>query len=287
MTTIRHGGPCGLRIEMRSDERGPKTVGFRVTNDRRYFVTRSEGGWNTIFGLGLPQPHSSICLIPLWLSPVNRPAMSHEKKKAGTRATPPQKNRGVMRTRIAGIWNMPLSRSPWGRSRPHLSLREGLEQPPGGGAKSPVSPIPSTAAPPFPSRFIVSDRSSPSRVRCAASRPGRLAGRSERRAAYEGRGGGSGRGVRGRVASPLAHDKGYYHSYISRSSCRGSDSNGAKSHVKGRSWDRLASQNLGRPRSCDSFSVQRQVKGPQDLGCGVEVNGTALVLTRPHLHTYK
>ena len=28
--------------------------------------------------------------------------------------------------------------------------------------------------PPFPSRFIVSDRSSPSRVRFAASRPGRL-----------------------------------------------------------------------------------------------------------------
>ena len=43
-----------------------------------------------------------------------------------------------------------------GRYRPHLSLREGLEQPP------------------FPSRFIVSDRSSPSRVRFAASRLGRL-----------------------------------------------------------------------------------------------------------------
>ena len=52
------------------------------------------GGWNTIFGLGLPQPHSSICLIPLWLSPVNRPAMSHEKKKVGTRATPPKKTGG-------------------------------------------------------------------------------------------------------------------------------------------------------------------------------------------------
>ena len=51
---------------------------------------------------------------------------------------------------------MPLLSAPWGRSRPHLSLREGLEKPP------------------FPSRFIVSDRSSPSRVRFAASRPGRL-----------------------------------------------------------------------------------------------------------------
>ena len=29
--------------------------------------------------------------------------------------------------------------------------------------------------------------------------------------------GGAGRGARGRVASPLAHDKGYYHSYLGRS----------------------------------------------------------------------
>ena len=61
MTTIRHGGPCGLRIEMRSDERGPKTVGFRVTNDRRYFVTRSEGGC----GFG---PKGNLSVIPAALS---------------------------------------------------------------------------------------------------------------------------------------------------------------------------------------------------------------------------
>ena len=64
-----------------------------------------------------------------------------------------------------------------GRYRPHLSLREGLEQPP------------------FPSRFIVSDRSSPSRVRFAASRLGLL--RADPGDA---------------LFSPLAHDKGYYHS---------------------------------------------------------------------------
>ena len=51
---------------------------------------------------------------------------------------------------------IPLFARMTGRYRPHLSLREGLEQPP------------------FPSRFIVSDRFSPSRVRFAASRPGRL-----------------------------------------------------------------------------------------------------------------
>ena len=74
---------------------------------------------------------------------------------AGDVSDPPQ-NRGVMRSRTDGRCYMPLYRTPWGRSRPYLSLREGLEKPP------------------FPSRFIVSDRSSPSRVRFAASRPGRL-----------------------------------------------------------------------------------------------------------------
>ena len=43
---------------------------------------------------------------------------------------PPPKNRGVMRSRTDGIGDMPLYRPPWGRSRPHLSLREGLEQAP-------------------------------------------------------------------------------------------------------------------------------------------------------------
>ena len=42
-------------------------------------------------------------------------------------------------------------------------------------------------------------------------------GRSERRAAYEGKGGVRAVGCGGRVASPLAHDKGYYHSCLGRS----------------------------------------------------------------------
>ena len=43
---------------------------------------------------------------------------------ARTRAPPPKKW-GVMRTRIDGICGMPLSGPMTGRSRPHLSLREG------------------------------------------------------------------------------------------------------------------------------------------------------------------
>ena len=38
---------------------------------------------------------------------------------------PPPQKWGVMRTRIDGIWGMPLSGPMTGRSRPHLSLREG------------------------------------------------------------------------------------------------------------------------------------------------------------------
>ena len=76
------------------------------------------------FGLGLPQPHSSICLIPLWLAALKRPSCVPGPHVGLGRERPP-KNRGVMRSRTDGIWNMPLYRPPWGRSRPHLSLREG------------------------------------------------------------------------------------------------------------------------------------------------------------------
>ena len=103
-----------------------------------------------------------------------------------------------MRTWIDGIWGMPLSGPMTGRSRPHLSLREGLEQPPF----------------PLALHCVGSVLAVKGSLRRLA--PWTAPGRSERRAAYEGKGGGAGRGARGRVASPLAHDKGYYHSY-----CRG------------------------------------------------------------------
>ena len=44
MTTIRHGGPSALRIEMRSDERPSKSVGFHAAQGRMVFAARSEGG---------------------------------------------------------------------------------------------------------------------------------------------------------------------------------------------------------------------------------------------------
>ena len=44
MTTIRHGGPSGLRIGLRSAERGVNPAVLSVTGGRMVFVTRSEGG---------------------------------------------------------------------------------------------------------------------------------------------------------------------------------------------------------------------------------------------------
>ena len=83
----------------------------------------------------------------------------------------PPKNRGVMRTRIAGIWGMPLSGPMTGRSRPHLSLREGLEQPPFPLALHCVGSVLAVKGP--LRRFA----------------PWAAPGRSERRAAHEGKGG--------------------------------------------------------------------------------------------------
>ena len=106
---------------------GLKPLVFVLQTTAGVLLHAQRGGCNTIFGLGLPQPHSSICLIPLWLSPLNRPSRFGRGRKTGTRAPPP--NRGGMRSRKAGICNMPLFDRMTGRSRPHLSLREGSEPP--------------------------------------------------------------------------------------------------------------------------------------------------------------
>ena len=93
LTTIRHGGPSGLRIGMRSAERGVNPAVLSVTGGRMHFVTRSEGGCHTIRPKGVTTHYCLISLIRLWLSPVNRPARAERGKKAGTRA-PPQKKTG-------------------------------------------------------------------------------------------------------------------------------------------------------------------------------------------------
>ena len=96
MTTIRHGGPSGLRIGMRSAERGVNPAVLSVTGGRMVFADTLRGG-----GVGMIRSnemrqsrYSSISLIPLWLSPLNRPTRFRRGRKAGTRATPPKKAGG-------------------------------------------------------------------------------------------------------------------------------------------------------------------------------------------------
>ena len=129
---------------------------FHATNDRLFFATRSEGGvWQdsgSRYGEAafLYMPHSAVFITCKSARHIAR------KEKSCAESDPPP-NRGVMRPRTEVRCGIPLS-GPMG-----VALV--LIYPCGKAWNS---------SPPFPSRFIVSDRSSPSRVRFAASRPGRL-----------------------------------------------------------------------------------------------------------------
>ena len=111
LTTIRHGGhplcrPGANRMKKRSN-RGV----LNGTNDRMLNGTPSEGG---VFQESLKrcsQPLSAIFLIPLWLSPVNRPARVERGRKAGTRAPPPE---GVLKegTRTYENGGTPVGKNP-------------------------------------------------------------------------------------------------------------------------------------------------------------------------------
>ena len=70
-------------------------MGFHVTGDRWCHVTASEGGGDIGFRSSLPQPNSSIYLIPLWLAILKRPyRVPGTACRAGTIGDPP-KNRGA------------------------------------------------------------------------------------------------------------------------------------------------------------------------------------------------
>ena len=116
------------------------------------------------------------------------------REKGGDVSDPP-KNRGVMRSFVEVGCDIPLLGPMTGRSRPHLSLREGSE--------TPLSPRallcrigPRRQG--FASPLRALDGSGPIRkTRCS---------RGER----------GGRAV-GREGESLVHDKGYYHSCLGRS----------------------------------------------------------------------
>ena len=140
-----------------------------------------------------------MCLIPLWLAALKRRGSLRTREGEKDESDPPQTG-GDLRPFVETCYSMSLLR-PQG-----VALV--LIYPCGKAQKQP----------PFPSRFIVSDRSSPSRVRFAASRPGLL--RADPKDALLTRGKEGGAPWAAEAESLIqAHDKGYYHSYISRSSC--------------------------------------------------------------------
>ena len=153
MTTIRHGGPPGLQTRMRSAESN-ENRGFFLEHCPIQPGTGLEGGVFQDFSLRSTTAsfvyitHSAVVITCESARPLRT------RKKGGDESDPPQK-RGGMRTRIAARCSTPLSG-------------------PMGSLSSSFIPAGRLRNPPSPSRFIVSDRSSPSRVRFAASRPGRL-----------------------------------------------------------------------------------------------------------------
>ena len=70
------------------------------------------------------KPLSSIFLIPLWLSLLNRSDTLTTRETEKDESDPPKKQGGHVTpdSATARRGSIPV---PWGRSRPHLSLREG------------------------------------------------------------------------------------------------------------------------------------------------------------------
>ena len=96
MTTIRHGGPCGLRIEMRAAER--REIGhFFVLQRPRPNVTRSEGGGCYMLkSRNAAKPLSSMCLIPPWLAILKQPSPCVPGAHVEKDESDPPQNRGAM-----------------------------------------------------------------------------------------------------------------------------------------------------------------------------------------------
>ena len=95
MTTIRHGGPCGLRIEMRSAERAAKLAVFLCHNARCSLSHAQRGGCDMLKSRNAAEPLSFISLIPLWLSPLNRPDTLTTREIEKDESDPPLNGGGL------------------------------------------------------------------------------------------------------------------------------------------------------------------------------------------------
>ena len=115
---------------MRSAEREGKSVVFHAAEGRMVFAARSEGGVRH----DSDKKCGKAAFLYLSHSAVVIPCKSAlplpTREKGWDESDPPQKKAGGHVTPIAVLSGVPLSRSHGGRSRPHLSLREGSEKPP-------------------------------------------------------------------------------------------------------------------------------------------------------------
>ena len=199
MTTIRHGGPCGLRIEMRSDERdGLNPWCFiGMLKCRWYGGTHAQRGGCTawlISGLACTTAtfvylsHSAV-VIPFESAGLALPTREKVKR---TRATPPQTG-GSCDLGVAALCTARLYPGPMGVALVLIY--------PCGKARN---------TPPFP--LALHRVGSVLAVQGSLRRfaPWTAPGRSERRAAYEGKGGVRARGSAepGRVARIVEESSG-------------------------------------------------------------------------------
>ena len=154
------------------------------------FAAGSGGGYGMAKTSNAAKPLSSICLIRLCLCTVNRSETLTTRKGEKDVSAPPPKQGGHAAFRSGSLRHT--------STRPH-GVAHVLIYPCGKAWKNP----------PFPSRFIVADRSSPSRVRFAASRPGRLRADPKDALLTRGKGGGCrrdwGAGDRGQNRSAACH----------------------------------------------------------------------------------
>ena len=99
-------------------------MSFHVTGERWYEVTGLEGG--VLHGFWLRCTTATLVYMTHFavVSRFETALPLRTREKGWDESDPPQ-NRGVMRSRKAGICYMPLFDLMTGRSRPNLSLREG------------------------------------------------------------------------------------------------------------------------------------------------------------------
>ena len=124
MTTIPHGEPSGLRTRMRSAERRGNPVLFYATGERWCHATGLRGGVWHGFWLRCPTAVFVYLTHSAVVSRFETARTLRTREKGWDESDPPQKW-GVMRSQKEVLCGTLFSARLTGRSRPHLSLREG------------------------------------------------------------------------------------------------------------------------------------------------------------------